>query len=147
MVLFCGNGEQIIDEANNVQNNKFEKFEPLSWFSNEKYAIPTNEHNNNDDAIENFDIDDQYAYGTEQIPIDLSNDIAVNQMLADQGAAINPDAELFDVNEYNVDGKQSQKEAAALQSVSKEQQNEAIEYLPFHHTNANQRQKLVIDKK
>lgn len=31
----------------------------------------------------------------ESVPVDLSNDIDVNQMLADQGAPTNPDAEVF----------------------------------------------------
>lgn len=36
----------------------------------------------------------------EQFPVDLSNDIAVNEMLADQGAAFNPDAEVFDADDF-----------------------------------------------
>ena len=45
-------------------------------------------NNQNLNAYENFDID-------------LSNDIAVNQLLADQGAPINPDAEVFDVDTFS----------------------------------------------
>lgn len=141
-VLICGNGEQVMDEG----NNKLEKFEPLSsWSANEKYAIESNEQNTHDDAIETFDIDEQPADSTEQVPIDLSNDIAVNQMLADQGAAVDPDAEVFDIHEYNIDRQQPHKSAES-QAHSQEQQNEAMEYLPFYHTNTNQRQKIVIDK-
>lgn len=35
-----------------------------------------------------------------EFPVDLSNDIAVNEMLADQGAAFNPDAEVFDGDDF-----------------------------------------------
>lgn len=138
---------QPIDERN---NNKLEKFEPISsWSSNEKYAIESNEQSNNDEAIENFDIDEPNAYGTEPVPIDLSNDISVNQMLADQGAPINPDAEIFDIHEYNIDRQQAER-GAALQTLSQDRKkysNEAIEYMPFYHMNAKKQQKNVIDKK
>lgn len=138
---------QVIDVERDDQKNKLQEIEPLlSWSSNEKYSIESNGHNSNDDAIENFGIDEQYAYGTEQVPVDLSNDIAVNQMLADQGAEVNPDAEVFDIHDYNVDREQARK-GSAEQTLSQEQQKEAIEYLPFYHTNANKRQQIVIDDK
>lgn len=146
MVLICGNGEQLIDE----RNNKLEKFEPISsWSSNEKYTIESNDQSNSDEAIENFDIDEQNAYGTESVPIDLSNDISVNQMLADQGAPVNPDAEIFDIHEYNMNRQQAER-GAALQKISQDgpkYSNEAIEYMPFYHTNANKQPKIVIDEK
>lgn len=146
MVLIYGNGEQLIDEG----INKLEKFEPISsWSSKEKYAIESNEQSNNDEAIEHFDIDEQNAYGTEPVPIDLSNDIAVNQMLADQGAAVDPDAEIFDIHEYNMDRQQAER-GAALQTLSQDRSkhsNEAIEYMPFYHTNANKPPQIVIDEK
>lgn len=146
-VSICDGGEQVIDDEINEPNNKLEKFEPLSWSSNEKYSIGSGEQkHNNDEALENFDIDEQYAHGTEQVPIDLSNDIAINQMLADQGAAENPDAEVFDIHEYNFDRQQSPR-GAAMQAHSAEEQNEAIEYMPFYHTNANKRQQIVVDEK
>lgn len=127
-------------------NNKLEKFEPVSWSSKEKYEIASNEHDRHDDAIENFGSDEEDADGTEQAPVDLSNDIAINQMLADQGAPMNPDAEVFDINEYNADRQQSRK-GTAMQALSQDQQAEAIEYVPFYHTNLKNQQNTVIDKK
>ncbi|XP_055847205.1 uncharacterized protein LOC129912775 [Episyrphus balteatus] len=38
----------------------------------------------------------------ESVPIDLSNDIAINDIMADQAAPVNPDAELFDVEELTL---------------------------------------------
>lgn len=38
-------------------------------------------------------------------PIDLRNDIYVNQLLADAGAPINPDAEIFDPIDAELDNK------------------------------------------
>lgn len=143
LVFTCGDLEQVIDD----KNNKLEKFEPMSsWSSNEKYEIGSNEENHNDDSIENFDIDEPNADGTEQVPVDLSNDIAINQMLADQGAAVDPDAEVFDIHEYNIVRQQSQK-SASMQALSEEKEQEAIEYVPFYHTDANKRQSIVIDRK
>lgn len=49
-----------------------------------------------DNHIYANDID---LYAPESVPVDLSNDIAVNDMLADQGF-VDPDAEVFDVNEF-----------------------------------------------
>lgn len=37
----------------------------------------------------------------ESFPVDLSNDIAINQMLLDQGAPFNPDAEIFSIDELD----------------------------------------------
>lgn len=53
------------------------------------------ENTNQDNNIYGNDID---LYAPESVPVDLSNDIAVNDMLADQGF-VDPDAEVFDVNE------------------------------------------------
>lgn len=38
-------------------------------------------------------------------PIDLSNDIYVNQLLSDAGAPINPDAEVFDPIDAEINNK------------------------------------------
>lgn len=42
----------------------------------------------------------------ESVPIDLSNDIAVNDIMADQGAPAHPDAEVFDVEELKAQQQQ-----------------------------------------
>lgn len=69
-------------------------------------------------------------------PIDLSGDIAINHMLADQGAAHDPDAETFDVNLYNVD-------AEAFEDTSREvhtdSEPKSFDYLPYHHISTGER--------
>lgn len=73
----------------------------------QNYQLPSDEHQN----WESFDEEeDNHGDGSisahneldevDQFPVDLSNDIAVNEMLADQGAAFNPDAEVFDVDDF-----------------------------------------------
>lgn len=63
------------------------------------------EHNANSNsewssqADNNIYANDIDLYAPESVPVDLSNDIAVNDMLADQGF-VDPDAEVFDVNEF-----------------------------------------------
>lgn len=37
----------------------------------------------------------------ERFPVDLSNDIAINQMLLDQGTPFNPDAEIFSIDRHD----------------------------------------------
>lgn len=61
----------------------------------------------------------------EYVTHDLSNDIAINQMLADQDASYNPDAEVFDISQYqpNSDASKEQKES----------QPDSFDYLPYPH--------------
>lgn len=56
------------------------------YFNYNNFEIDELNSNHVNDKLEAF----------ESIPIDLSNDIAVNQIQADQGAPVNPDAEIFD---------------------------------------------------
>lgn len=63
-------------------------------------------------------------------PIDLTDDIAINHMLADQGAAHDPDAETFDVNLYNVDAEAFEE---ASHEVHNDSEPQSFDYLPYHH--------------
>lgn len=62
-------------------------------------------------------------------PVDLSNDIAVNQMLADQGAPFNPDAEIFNVHEYDAGRKRAQEPYNT--------DNQSFEYMPYYYVRPN----------
>lgn len=66
----------------------------------------------------------------ESVTYDLTNDIAINQMLADQGASYNPDAEVFDISQYHPEGAASSKE-------HKEQ--ESFDYSPYPHQTPDKR--------
>lgn len=66
----------------------------------------------------------------ESVTYDLTNDIAINQMLADQGASYNPDAEVFDFSQYHPEGDASSKE-------HKEQ--ESFDYSPYPHQTPDKR--------
>lgn len=80
--------------------------------------IENGSSNNLDDYDNNF-------------PIDLSNDIAVNQMLADQGAPYNPDAEIFNVHEY--DAGQQRTVPTSQEELSLE--SKSFEYSPYYYVN------------
>lgn len=69
----------------------------------------------------------------EQVTHDLSNDIAINQMLADQGASYNPDAEFFDVSQYQPNAFKISAED------NKEPQPQSFDYLPYHHQTSDKR--------
>lgn len=68
----------------------------------------------------------------EDATVDLTNDIAVNQMLADQGAAYNPDAEMFDVSQID-----------ASPQVHKEPQQESFDYLPYPHQTSSDKRSTI----
>lgn len=69
----------------------------------------------------------------ENVTYDLTNDIAINQMLADQGASYNPDAELFDVNQYQPNSFK------ITSQEDKESQQESFDYLPYPHQTSDKR--------
>lgn len=71
----------------------------------------------------------------EQVTHDLTNDIAINEMLADQGAAYNPDAEIFDINQFELSKISSQEE--------KKPQQESFDYLPYQHHTIDKRPSTV----
>lgn len=133
--------KQVIDDGSNEENGKLEKFESMaSWLPKEvPYTIGSDETNTNDDTIESFDIDD-----AEHVPVDLTNDIAINQMLADEGAAVNPDAEIFDIHQYHVNRED---EVDNEPKSTDKERDEAVEYLPFYPANMGKIQKMVVDQK
>lgn len=93
-------------------------------------------HTNAIDIDGNSSILDEYD---NNFPVDLSNDIAVNQMLADQGAPFNPDAEIFNVHEYDASAGGSSAENRQQQQQQKQQQeSQSYEYLPYYYVNQNQ---------
>lgn len=57
------------------------------------YKLPTIEAG----PIESFEDSNDIETINQPKPIDLSNDIYVNQLMADAGALTNPDAEVFDI--------------------------------------------------
>lgn len=73
-----------------------------------------------------YEVNDDNSSG-EEFTHDLTNDIAINQMLADQGASYNPDAEVFDINQFEMSKISSQEE--------KKPQEESFDYLPYQPLN------------
>lgn len=64
------------------------------------------------------------------VPVDLSNDIAINQMLADQGAIHNPDAEVFDIHQFGIKAHDDLKVSSP---ENRETKQDSFDYLPYHH--------------
>lgn len=90
--------QQQVDESALVRLPEFHS----SNANDAQYAAEPENTNRNtewdsfDDDNENYWRQDLDEY--DNFPVDLSNDIAVNQMLRDQGVVqLNPDAEVFDV--------------------------------------------------
>lgn len=49
-----------------------------------------------------YEVNNDNDSSGEELTHDLTNDIEINQMLADQGVTYNPDAEVFDINQFEV---------------------------------------------
>lgn len=71
----------------------------------------------------------------ETVTYDLTNDIAINQMLADQGASYNPDAEVFDISQYPP-------EVAAAPS-HEHQEEKSFDYSPYPHHTSDKRPSII----
>lgn len=69
----------------------------------------------------------------EHVTYDLTNDIAINQMLADQGASYNPDAEIFDISQYQPE------RAADAGAPSQENKEISFDYAPYPHQTSDKR--------
>lgn len=80
------------------------------------YEVNNNENSSDEDV--------------EHVTYDLTNDIAINQMLADQGASYNPDAEVFDISQFQPD------RAVAPPEENKEQ---SVDYSPYPHQTPDKR--------
>lgn len=127
------NGNEIKKQSMSMDKNEKIEIESLSVEtednkSNEWSGI---EFENNDDQKNTYyEVNNnQNSNSGEEVTHDLTNDIAINQMLADQGAAHDPDAEVFDIHQYEV-------ERGAVEVSSQEQeesQQESFDYLPYHH--------------
>lgn len=102
--------------------------------------IETNDRDNDDKANTYYEINSNNE-NSEEVQVDLSNDIAINPMLLDQGAPYNPDAEPFDINEFNA---QNQHDVSHLSSqATKDSQQESFDYLPYHHQTGDKRQSII----
>lgn len=127
------------DQNDKRENNKFEKLKSLSLpfaefgtgseqTSDEAYNYHGSFNNVNDDKTV-LDV-----YDVNNVPVDLSNDIAVNQMLADEGAPADPDAEVFKVNEYEFDEQNQHRDAIQQKPHDESVEGYPVGYSPFHHT-------------
>ncbi|XP_018574240.1 uncharacterized protein LOC108913215 [Anoplophora glabripennis] len=80
-----------IETFDEVDNRPFQKF---------KYSTNLGPEWNDVESIETFEDNSITPHQYPPRPIDLSDDIRVNQILADSGAPINPDAEfIYDIRE------------------------------------------------
>lgn len=112
--------EKVEIESLSVEDHKSNEWSALELGNDDEQKNTYYEVNNENDS--NTD--------REEITHDLTNDIAINQMLADQGAAYNPDAEVFDISQFELTKISSHED--------KKPQQESFDYLPYHH---------IIDKK
>lgn len=71
----------------------------------------------------------------EEVTYNLANDIAINQMLADQGASYNPDAEVFDITQFEMNRGASR--------IASPEEKDSFDYLPYHHHNTNKRPTII----
>ena len=83
-------------EGNSVKSVLPQRFSPGTKF--EKLTTGNSEWN----SIEPFESFEDNSVDSVYRPPDLSRDTYVNQIMADAGAPINPDAEVFSSAEYNV---------------------------------------------
>lgn len=80
-----------IETFDEIDNNPFQKF---------KYSTNLQPEWNEIESIEPFEDNSITPNEYRPMPIDLSGDIRVNQILADSGAPLNPDAEfIYDIRE------------------------------------------------
>lgn len=89
------------------------------------YQVNNNE-NDSDEEVEN-------------VTYDLTNDIAINQMLADQGASYNPDAEFFDITQYHPEG-----DVSTSSQEQKQKEQESYDYSPYPHQTTSDKRTSII---
>lgn len=106
--------DQKSNEAENVNSEK-----------NAYYVV--NNERDREELEESGEENEENA--VDEVTHDLTNDIAINQMLADQGAAYNPDAEVFDINQFEMDRDVSK----VSSHEEKEPQQESFDYLPYQY--------------
>lgn len=101
---------------NKQENVEWADIELENSDEQKKTYYEVNNNENSDEEVEN-------------VTHDLSNDIAINEMLADQDASYNPDAEVFDISQY-----QPNSDVSKISSKEeKESQPESFDYLPYPH--------------
>lgn len=108
---------------------------PFAEFGTERE--PTSDEAYNYDVSFNNDNDDKTVldvYDVNNVPVDLSNDVAVNQMLADEGAPADPDAEVFNVNEYEFNKQNQHRDAIQQKPHDASVEGYPVEYSPFYLT-------------
>lgn len=101
--------------------------EPADQKSNEWADIEL--ENSDDHQNTYYEVNNNDNSNEEQVTQNLLHDIEINQMLADQGATHNPDAEVFDINQYDFNRDISGVSA----HEDKEPQQESFDYLPYYH--------------
>lgn len=107
--------ESLSSEVEHHKSNEWSDIE-LDDNNDKKNTYYQVNNANSDEEIEDF----------ETVTHDLSDDIAINQMLADQSAPHNPDAEVFDIHQFDVS-----KVATHEDKPSSEQ--ESFDYQPYQH--------------
>lgn len=115
--------ESLVPEAESNKSNEWAEIE-LGNLDDKQNTFYQVNNENSGESMENEDV--------EAVTHDLTDDIAINQMLADQGAPYNPDAEVFDINQFDL-GKDASKVASHESKLSAEQ--ESFDYQPYHHQN------------
>lgn len=119
--------ESLSSEVQNHKSNEFAEFE-LENIDDKQNTFYQVNNENSSEEVENEDV--------EAVTHDLTDDIAINQMLADQGAPYNPDAEVFDVNQFDVS-----KIASHEAKPSAEQ--ESFDYQPYHYQNVDKQTSTI----
>lgn len=114
--------ESLSSEAADRKSDEWANIELGNVDEQQNTYYEVNNNENDSDEVEN-------------VTYDLTNDVAVNQMLADQGASYDPDAEVFDITQFEMN-----REDSRLSSPEeKEQQQESFDYLPYHHQTSDKR--------
>lgn len=111
--------ESLSSESENHKSSEWSEFE-LDGNDDKKNTYYQVNNENSNEEIENEDI--------EMVTHDLSGDIAINQMLADQGASHNPDAEVFDINQFDVSKISSHQDKSSSEQ-------ESFDYQPYQNFN------------
>lgn len=123
--------ESLSTEAENPKSNELAEIE-LGNLDDKQNTFYQVNNENSGESVENEDV--------EAVTHDLTDDIAINQMLADQGAPYNPDAEVFDINQFDL-GRDVSKVASHEAKPSAEQ--ESFDYQPYHYQNVDKQTSTI----
>lgn len=121
--------ESLSSENTGKKSEEWSNIELENDQQNTYYEVNNNDNENESDRED-----------VEQVTYNLANDIAVNQMLADQGATYDPDAEVFDINQFEMN-----RETSRISSPEeKDVEQESFDYLPYQHQMAEIKRPLTI---